>query len=187
MTADWSWAKEVLPVCGRSREATHVRTTWFKHDVWHAYPQQTHLWNEQVTRGHNIVADGWAGASNPQPYPKSCQPHTNTHRKYPKRLFFCILTRSLPTDQRTDGRTKPSQLYYTAGWQRQLHQNLMLLSHDLNSLRQSVNLCFYPSFLRQNLVLTKFLSWVLEMKAKIKYWLNFKPKCWKWMKKLDHD
>ena len=24
---------------------------------------------EQVTRGHNIVADGWAGASNPHPHP----------------------------------------------------------------------------------------------------------------------
>ena len=24
---------------------------------------------EQVTRGHNIVGDGWAGASNPQPHP----------------------------------------------------------------------------------------------------------------------
>ena len=26
---------------------------------------------EQVTRGHNFVADGWAGASNPYPYPNS--------------------------------------------------------------------------------------------------------------------
>ena len=24
---------------------------------------------KQVTRGHNIVADGWAGASNPHPHP----------------------------------------------------------------------------------------------------------------------
>ena len=24
--------------------------------------------NEQVTRGHNIIADGWAGASNPHPH-----------------------------------------------------------------------------------------------------------------------
>ena len=25
---------------------------------------------KQVTRGHNIVVDGWAGASNPYPHPK---------------------------------------------------------------------------------------------------------------------
>ena len=36
---------------------------------------------EQVTRGHNIVADGWAGAANPHPHPR---PHptpfpTQTH------------------------------------------------------------------------------------------------------------
>ena len=36
---------------------------------------------EQVTRGHNIVADGWAGAANPHPHPT---PHptpfpTQTH------------------------------------------------------------------------------------------------------------
>ena len=66
---------------------------------------------EQVTRGHNIVADGLAGASNPQPNPNPHPSHTNLHKKYPKRLFFHFSTRSLPTDRRTDGptdqRTKP--------------------------------------------------------------------------------
>ena len=34
--------------------------------------------NKQVTRGHNIVADGWAGASNPQPHPKPLSIHNHT-------------------------------------------------------------------------------------------------------------
>ena len=33
---------------------------------------------EQVTRGHNIVANGWAGASNPHPYPKLHSIHKHT-------------------------------------------------------------------------------------------------------------
>ena len=41
----------------------------------------------QVTRGHNIVADGWARESNPHPT------HTNIHKKYLKRLFFHFSTR----------------------------------------------------------------------------------------------
>ena len=59
-------------------------------------------WKKQVTQGHNIVADGWAGASNPQPNPNPHPSHTNIHKKYPKRLFFHFSTRSLPTDQRMD-------------------------------------------------------------------------------------
>ena len=31
---------------------------------------------KQVTRSHNIVADGWAGASNPHPHPMSPHQHT---------------------------------------------------------------------------------------------------------------
>ena len=27
------------------------------------------FFDKQVTRGHNIVADGWAGAANPHPHP----------------------------------------------------------------------------------------------------------------------
>ena len=38
---------------------------------------------EQVTRGHNIVADGWAGASNPHPHPDPPQ-HSNIHNKSSK-------------------------------------------------------------------------------------------------------
>ena len=56
---------------------------------------------EQVTRGHNIVADGWAGASKPHPHPKA--PPTLKHtQKVSKMLVFNSITM---TDQRTDRRT----------------------------------------------------------------------------------
>ena len=48
---------------------------------------------KQVTRGHNIVADGWAGAANPHPHPT---PHptplpTQTHtQKASKTLIFTL-------------------------------------------------------------------------------------------------
>ena len=35
--------------------------------------------DKQVTRGHNIVADGWAGAANPQPYPTPIPNTPPTH------------------------------------------------------------------------------------------------------------
>ena len=59
---------------------------------------------KQVMRGHNIVADGWAGASNPHPLP---MPPTNTciKKKHLKRSFFHFLTRALRTNGPTDGRT----------------------------------------------------------------------------------
>ena len=50
---------------------------------------------KQVTRGHNFVADGWAGAST----------HTNIHKKYLNSSFFHFSTRSSRTDGRTNGRT----------------------------------------------------------------------------------
>ena len=43
----------------------------------------------KMTRGHNIVADAWAGASNPHPHPNP-QPHTQTS------------TKKVSTDQWTD-------------------------------------------------------------------------------------
>ena len=57
----------------------------------------------KVTRGHNIVADEWAGAANlyphPTPYPK--QKHT---QKASKRLFSHFSTRAHgPTEKRTNG------------------------------------------------------------------------------------
>ena len=41
---------------------------------------------KHVTRGHDIVADGWAGASNPHPHPDT-HPHTNIHNKYQNSCF----------------------------------------------------------------------------------------------------
>ena len=43
---------------------------------------------EQVTQGHNIIADGWAGASNTHPHPKPHSIHKRTKKKNPKRSFF---------------------------------------------------------------------------------------------------
>ena len=39
---------------------------------------------KQVTRGHNIIADGWAEASNPHPHPNSPPTLKNTQK-----LFLC--------------------------------------------------------------------------------------------------
>ena len=57
---------------------------------------------KQVTRGHNIVADGWAGASTPQP-----PSHTQTYTKSIENSRFSTfrLDRHGPTDGRTNGRT----------------------------------------------------------------------------------
>ena len=72
--------------------------------------------SKQVTRGYNIVAAGWAGASNPYSYPN---PNLNpNNHKHLERSFFHFLTQSPWTDQQmdnrptccngsTDGRTKP--------------------------------------------------------------------------------
>merc|ERR1712042_184451 len=60
---------------------------------------------QQTTRGHNIVADGWAGASNPHPNPNS-HPHTHKRtQKVSKTLVFPLfdsISTDGPTDQRTD-------------------------------------------------------------------------------------
>ena len=57
---------------------------------------------KQVTRGHNIVADGWAGASTPKP-----TPNTQTYTKSIKSARFPMfqLDDHGPTNGRTDGRT----------------------------------------------------------------------------------
>ena len=60
---------------------------------------------KQVTRGHNIVADGWARASNPIKPPSTPQTPLHTYI-HPKSSFIHFFTQS-PTDQRKDGRTKP--------------------------------------------------------------------------------
>ena len=69
---------------------------------------------KQVTRGHNIVADGWAGASNPQPHANlthSCHPltHPYTHNNncsiINTRFSRFKLKRDGPTDGPMDRRT----------------------------------------------------------------------------------
>ena len=48
---------------------------------------------KQVTRGHHIVADGWAGAANPHPHPTPF-PTQKHSQKASNRTFFHFLTRA---------------------------------------------------------------------------------------------
>ena len=67
---------------------------------------------KQVTRGHNIVADGWAGESNPQPHlplPTRPPPHTLTRTNNCSMINerfsrFQLSVTEEPMDGRTDGR-----------------------------------------------------------------------------------
>ena len=65
--------------------------------------------NKQVTRGHNILADGWAGASNPHPPPNLLQTLKHTQKVSKTLIFprFNSMTTNRPTNGRTDGLTKP--------------------------------------------------------------------------------
>ena len=56
-----------------------------------------------MTRGHNIVADGWAGASNPHPHPNP--PPTLKHTKKISKTLIFTLFNSMTSDGRTNGRT----------------------------------------------------------------------------------
>ena len=76
-----------------------------------------------MERGHNIVADGWAGAANPQPHPKptTYPPPTHSHTNNTNCSIINTHFSSFqlecdnssvtdgptdgPMDQRTDGRT----------------------------------------------------------------------------------
>ena len=63
---------------------------------------QRYFEKEQVSRGHNIIADGWAGASNPHQNPI---PHPPTHKhtqKVSKTLVFPLFN-SMTPDRRMDG------------------------------------------------------------------------------------
>ena len=73
---------------------------------------------KQVTWGHNIVADGWTGASNPQSHPNHTPtPLQHTHTQAIRTNCSILNTRfsdfqldrdnSSVTDRRTNGQTKP--------------------------------------------------------------------------------
>ena len=59
------------------------------------------LKNKQVTRGHNTVADRWAGAANPLSTPNTLS-NTDTYTKSFKMLVFPLFDSCSPTDRRTD-------------------------------------------------------------------------------------
>ena len=56
----------------------------------------------QVTRGHNNIADGLAGASNPHPHPKP-PPHSNIFPQFNSMILDGPTDG--PTDQQTDGQS----------------------------------------------------------------------------------
>ena len=58
--------------------------------------------NKQVMRAHNVIADGWAGASNPHPQPNPHPTHKHT-QKVSKTLVIPLFT-SIITDRPMDGR-----------------------------------------------------------------------------------
>ena len=63
-----------------------------------------------MTQGHNVVADGWAGVSNPPLHPHNLTTHRNIHKKYFKLSFFHLSSQSPQMDGETEqpnGRTKP--------------------------------------------------------------------------------
>ena len=60
---------------------------------------------KQVTRGHNIVADGWAGAFNPHPRPNPT-PSLKHTQKISKTLVFRLF-KSMTSNGPTEVRTKP--------------------------------------------------------------------------------
>ena len=62
---------------------------------------------KQVRQGNNIVADGWAGASNPDPHPHPHPTHKN-NKKLSRMLIFPLFY-SVITDQGTDGQMKPHE------------------------------------------------------------------------------
>ena len=56
-----------------------------------------------VGPGHNIVADGWAGASNPQP--PQTPLHTQTFPMSARNAHFSTIDSITSTDGRTDGQS----------------------------------------------------------------------------------
>ena len=67
-----------------------------------------------MTRGHNIVADGWPGKSKPPPTNSLTHAHTTAAQKM--RFFFCIFNSTVmdhwTNGQWTNGRTNR----WTDGW-----------------------------------------------------------------------
>ena len=59
---------------------------------------------KQVTRGYNIVADGWAEASNPHPQPQPTS-NTQTYTKSIENAHFQLDHHDGPTNRPADGQS----------------------------------------------------------------------------------
>ena len=78
-------------------------TTWWKRgELMGKYHYL--MWDNQVTRGYNIVADWWAGAYNPLPHPVT---HTRTPNRSSSNLHFLLfdwIILDVKTGRQTNGR-----------------------------------------------------------------------------------
>ena len=82
-----------------SREKKNI-STWIS-AFWEKWEGKGEWVRERVTQGHNIIVDGWVGASKPHPH----TPLTHTYKKVSKThvfpLFDSIITDE-PSNQQTD-------------------------------------------------------------------------------------
>ena len=98
---DWQTEKRHVQA---DREAEEKKERQKEKRITRRKDMDSEVIKQQVTRAHNIVADRWAGASNPYPHPKPHSLHMHT-KKYPKHYFQ--LDHHSQTNGRADGRTKP--------------------------------------------------------------------------------
>ena len=109
----WRWFSHLYHHCTRIFAPFWRRTKW---DIrWRRTPSRSRslsVWKtvqsseKQVTRGHNIVTNGWAGAANPHP---NLMPHltpfpTQTHKKTIT-LVLSLFNLCGRTDEPMDGQS----------------------------------------------------------------------------------
>ena len=89
---------------------------------------------ETSDTGHHIVADGWAGTSQPHSHPPPPHTHSHTHTITTALCQMLFLTQSSRTDRQTngltDGWTKPQQNTI-------FEENVKLIKTALSAFMQS--------------------------------------------------
>ena len=104
----------------------------------------------QVTRGHNIVVDGRAGSSNPQPHPDSLSTPPSTNTRIRMRVFttFYLCVKDWWTDQQTSYRVAyPQQKSVVSWWKMFIVLFRYLSSHNFISMINSHPLFCLPTHL----------------------------------------
>ena len=104
----WDWRWRSFLILAVTKAATDQKNGADTAAYWKRKQNWLKLYvQKQVTRGHNIVADGWAGASNLHPYPVTPNKHTQKVSKTLVIPLFHSMTSDRHTDGWTNGRTKP--------------------------------------------------------------------------------